>query len=65
LQKELDGPVFGYIFLFRWVEERRSRRKANFDVEQFVKDEATVNGMFFAHQVFFGLHILYLLYSIV
>ena len=49
----LDGPVFGYIFLFRWVEERRSRRKANFEVEQFVKDEATVNGMFFAHQVFF------------
>ena len=51
----LDGPAFGYIFLFRWTEERRSisRRKANFEGDQFVKDEATVNGMFFAQQVCF------------
>ena len=54
LQKPLDGPVFGYIFLFRWMEERRSRRKANPEADQFVKDEATVNSMFFAHQVLFS-----------
>ncbi|KAK0172463.1 hypothetical protein PV328_005777 [Microctonus aethiopoides] len=27
LQKSLEGPVYGFIFLFRWIEERRSRRK--------------------------------------
>jgi len=51
LHKTMDEPVFGYIFLFRWTEERRSRRKTNPDTEQFVKDESTVNSMFFAHQV--------------
>jgi len=51
LHKAMDGPIFGYIFLFRWTEERRSRRKTNPDTEQFVKDESTVNSMFFAHQV--------------
>ena len=49
----MDGPIFGYIFLFRWTEERRSRRKTNPDTEQFVKDESVVNSMFFAHQVFY------------
>lgn len=53
LQKAVDGPVFGFIFLFRWTEERRSRRKTNQDSEQFVKDESAVNSMFFAHQVHF------------
>lgn len=52
LQKPLEGPVYGYIFLFRWTEERRSRRKTILDAEQFVKDEAAINNMFFAHQVF-------------
>ena len=51
LQKPLDGPVYGYIFLFRWTEERRSRRKTILDAEQFIKDEAAINNMFFAHQV--------------
>lgn len=51
LQKPLDGdaPVYGYIFLFRWRE--RSRRKTILDAEQFIKDEAAINNMFFAHQV--------------
>lgn len=51
LQKPVDGPVYGYIFLFRWTEERRSRRKTILDAEQFIKDEAVINNMFFAHQV--------------
>ena len=53
LQKPLDGdaPVYGYIFLFRWRE--RSRRKTILDAEQFIKDEAVINNMFFAHQVYF------------
>lgn len=51
LQKPVEGPVYGYIFLFRWTEERRSRRKTILDAEQFVKDEVAINNMFFAHQV--------------
>nr|XP_044991814.1 ubiquitin carboxyl-terminal hydrolase BAP1 isoform X5 [Jaculus jaculus] len=27
LQSKCQGPVYGFIFLFKWIEERRSRRK--------------------------------------
>ncbi|KYN05132.1 PREDICTED: ubiquitin carboxyl-terminal hydrolase calypso isoform X1 [Cyphomyrmex costatus] len=51
LQKSLEGPVYGFIFLFRWIEERRSRRKIVEQDESFVKDEEIVNNIFFAQQV--------------
>ncbi|KAJ6649381.1 Ubiquitin carboxyl-terminal hydrolase calypso [Pseudolycoriella hygida] len=51
LQKPLEGPVYGFIFLFRWIEERRARRKVVETTEIFVKDEETVNNIFFAQQV--------------
>ncbi|XP_050579908.1 ubiquitin carboxyl-terminal hydrolase calypso isoform X3 [Bombus affinis] len=51
LQKSLEGPVYGFIFLFRWIEERRSRRKVVEQDESFVKDEEIVNNIFFAQQV--------------
>lgn len=51
LQKPLEGPVYGFIFLFRWIEERRARRKVVEATEIFVKDEDTVNSIFFAQQV--------------
>lgn len=51
LQKPIDGPVFGFIFLFRWIEERRSRRKIIEDSDSFVRDENVVNSIFFAQQV--------------
>ncbi|XP_060516737.1 ubiquitin carboxyl-terminal hydrolase calypso isoform X2 [Cylas formicarius] len=51
LNKPLDGPVYGFIFLFRWVEERRSRRKVVEQTETFVKDEDVVNNIFFAQQM--------------
>ncbi|XP_076291513.1 ubiquitin carboxyl-terminal hydrolase calypso [Lasioglossum baleicum] len=51
LQKSLEGPVYGFIFLFRWIEERRSRRKVVEQDERFVKDEEIVNNIFFAQQV--------------
>ncbi|XP_014206522.1 ubiquitin carboxyl-terminal hydrolase calypso [Copidosoma floridanum] len=51
LQKSLEGPVYGFIFLFRWIEERRSRRKVVEQDESFIKDEDVVNNMFFAQQV--------------
>jgi ubiquitin carboxyl-terminal hydrolase BAP1 len=27
LQKSIEGPVYGFIFLFKWIEERRSRSR--------------------------------------
>lgn len=51
LQKPLEGPVYGFIFLFRWIEERRARRKIIDTSEIFVKDDDTVNSIFFAQQV--------------
>lgn len=51
LNKPLDSPVYGFIFLFRWVEERRSRRKVVEQQETFVKDEEVVNNIFFAQQM--------------
>lgn len=51
LQKPLEGPVFGFIFLFRWIEERRARRKIVETVDIFVKDEEAVSSIFFAQQV--------------
>lgn len=51
LQKSIDGPVYGFIFLFKWIEERRSRRKIIEDSDSFVRDENVVNNIFFAQQV--------------
>ncbi len=51
LQKQMEGPVFGFIFLFRWIEERRSRRKVIEDSDSFIRDEESVNRIFFAQQV--------------
>ena len=48
---ELDPKAHGFIFLFKWIEERRSRRK-NIDEEAlYVKDEERVSDIFFAHQI--------------
>lgn len=51
LQKPLEGPVYGFIFLFRWIEERRARRKIVETIDIFVKDEEAVNSIFFAQQM--------------
>lgn len=51
LQKPIEGPVYGFIFLFRWIEERRARRKIVETTEIFVKDEEAVSNIFFAQQV--------------
>ena len=42
--------VLGFIFLFKWIEERRSRRKFD-DPDYFVKDPDVVNSIFFAQQI--------------
>uniref|UniRef100_A0A182Y9D1 Clustered mitochondria protein homolog n=1 Tax=Anopheles stephensi TaxID=30069 RepID=A0A182Y9D1_ANOST len=51
LQKNLEGQVYGFIFLFRWIEERRARRKIVETTDIYVKDEDAVNNIFFAQQV--------------
>ncbi|XP_074645105.1 ubiquitin carboxyl-terminal hydrolase BAP1-like isoform X2 [Tubulanus polymorphus] len=51
LQKPIEGPVYGFIFLFKWIEERRARRKIITKEDSFVKDEEILNNMFFAQQV--------------
>ena len=48
INKEIKGPVYGFIFLFKWIEERRARRKPG--NENFVEDPEVINSMFFAHQ---------------
>lgn len=55
---DLSKPVsvsqkcYGFIFLFKWIEERRSRRKTMEEQkEKFVTDDTVVNDMFFAHQI--------------
>ena len=51
LQKPIEGPAYGFIFLFRWIEERRSRRKVIEESDSFIRDENSVNSIFFAQQV--------------
>uniref|UniRef100_A0A2D4MPB8 Ubiquitin carboxyl-terminal hydrolase n=1 Tax=Micrurus spixii TaxID=129469 RepID=A0A2D4MPB8_9SAUR len=52
LQSKCQGPVYGFIFLFKWIEERRSRRKVStLADETSVIDDDIVNNMFFAHQL--------------
>lgn len=47
-----DSPVLGFIFLFKWIEERRARNRKQIDEERlYVKDPEKVNSIFFAQQV--------------
>ena len=45
------ASCLGAIFLFRWIEDRRSRRKMVDEEDLYVRDEAEVNSMFFAQQI--------------
>ena len=46
------SEALGFIFLFKWIEERRSRRKLIDNEEHlYVKEEQKVNEIFFAQQV--------------
>ena len=44
--------VFGFIFLFRWTPDRRSRRKVE-EHENYLTDDKEIKQMFFAKQVIF------------
>lgn len=62
----IDGPVYGFIFLFKWIEERRARNRnatnssrsnannqdPSYHAPMDVEDEETLNNkLFFAHQI--------------
>jgi len=44
-------PCYGAIFLFKWAEDRRSRRKIVEEESLYVKDEDQINKIFFAQQI--------------
>lgn len=50
LTNELERPIYGFIFLFRWIEERRYRRNIVNQTDIYVKDNDIINNMFFARQ---------------
>ncbi len=45
-----EDPVYGYVFLFQWVEERRVRKKA-MNEECYITEPTILKKMFFAHQI--------------
>lgn len=53
LSKTLENSIYGFIFLFKWMERRGRRSKAaNLDPNSsYVTDPNIVNKMFFAHQI--------------
>lgn len=46
-----EEPVYGYVFLFQWVEERRVRKKAAMNDECYITEASVLRRMFFAHQI--------------
>ena len=53
LTKPIDNSIYGFIFLFKWIDRRNRRSKAS-QLEpksNYVTDSSIVNRMFFAHQV--------------
>lgn len=53
LSKTLENSIFGFIFLFKWMERRSKRSKAAAldPNSNYVTDPKIVNKMFFAHQI--------------
>ena len=54
VSKRIEGVVYGFVFLFRWGEDRRARnmrKKFLITEDSYVMDSEVVNQMFFAHQI--------------
>ena len=49
----IRSPVYGFVFLFKLVSGRKSRRKLLFDenADSLIQDNEVVRRMFFAHQI--------------
>lgn len=50
ISEKPSGPVFGFVFLFRWNGKGR-RRKGNLFEDSYVDKPSIVNDMFFAYQI--------------
>ena len=51
LANKFRGRVYGFVFLFRWEGDRRSRKKALSSDDSYVVDSGLVSNIFFAHQI--------------
>jgi ubiquitin carboxyl-terminal hydrolase BAP1 len=53
LSKPLEGSmIYGFIFLFKWIERRSRRQKLTLEGNaNFVTDANQINEIFFAHQI--------------
>ena len=57
LTKNFEEPCFGFIFLFRWIEERKARRRPPPEAERgagsgvYETDPARLDKLFFAQQM--------------
>lgn len=49
--QSFQDSVFGFVFLFQWVEERRARKKTFMNEDCFVTEPSILREMFFAHQI--------------
>uniref|UniRef100_H0XLG5 Ubiquitin carboxyl-terminal hydrolase BAP1 n=1 Tax=Otolemur garnettii TaxID=30611 RepID=H0XLG5_OTOGA len=50
-QSKCQGPIYGFVFLFKYIEERWSHCKVSTFVDDSVMDDDVVNNMFFADQL--------------
>lgn len=46
-----QDKVYGFVFLFQWIEERRARKKIASGEEGYMMSKEEAEGMFFAHQI--------------
>jgi ubiquitin carboxyl-terminal hydrolase BAP1 len=54
LSKNLEESIFGFIFLFKWMERKAGRRSKSSALDPnstYATDPDIVNRMFFAHQI--------------
>lgn len=49
--QSFEDRVFGFVFLFQWIEDRRARKKALLSDDCYVTEPSVLQNMFFAHQI--------------
>lgn len=49
--RTFEDRVYGFVFLFQWIEERKARKKSLLNDECYVTEPTVLENMFFAHQV--------------
>lgn len=51
ITRTFQSTVYGFVFLFQWIEERRARKKSLQNEDCYVTELSVLKDMFFAHQV--------------